>query len=162
MLDQPLASLRKLRVEFQTKEGPVVGVEDVSFDVHPGETVCIVGESGSGKSVSSLSLMRLVEFGGGQIAGGELLFNRGEGGTIDVTGKGLPGGGLAGFGSSGAAIDPFSKVLQIFSSFFGVPAGARLESFTCSAKGRPYILDRLAVFVEVTHRNFDRSINSKV
>jgi peptide/nickel transport system ATP-binding protein/glutathione transport system ATP-binding protein len=84
MLDQPLASLRKLRVEFQTKDGPVVGVEDVSFDVHAGETVCIVGESGSGKSVSSLSLMRLVEFGGGNIAGGELLFDRGDAGTIDV------------------------------------------------------------------------------
>ena len=86
MLDQPLASLKRLRVEFQTKDGPVVGVEDVSFDVRPGETVCIVGESGSGKSVSSLSLMRLVEFGGGQIAGGELLFDRGDrhGGVIDV------------------------------------------------------------------------------
>ncbi len=76
MLDQPIAQIRKLRVEFQTKDGPVVGVEDVSFQVHPGETVCIVGESGSGKSVSSLSLMRLVEFGGGKIAGGELLFDR--------------------------------------------------------------------------------------
>ena len=86
MLDQPLASLRKLRVEFQTKDGPVVGVEDVSFDVNAGETVCIVGESGSGKSVSSLSLMRLVEFGGGQIAGGELLFDRGDGAdAIDVS-----------------------------------------------------------------------------
>ena len=49
MLDQPLASLKSLRVEFQTKDGPVVGVEDVSFDVFPGETVCIVGESGSGQ-----------------------------------------------------------------------------------------------------------------
>ena len=86
MLDQPLASLKRLRVEFQTKDGPVSGVEDVSFDVFPGETVCIVGESGSGKSVSSLSLMRLVEFGGGSIAGGELLFDRGDqlGGVIDV------------------------------------------------------------------------------
>ena len=64
MLDRPLAQFRNLRVEFQTKDGPVVGVEDVSFEVSPGETVCIVGESGSGKSVSSLSLMRLVEFGG--------------------------------------------------------------------------------------------------
>ncbi|MBL4766716.1 MAG: ABC transporter ATP-binding protein [Rhodobacteraceae bacterium] len=86
MLDQPIASIRGLRVEFQTKDGPVVGVENVSFDVFPGETVCIVGESGSGKSVTSLSLMRLVEFGGGTIAAGQLLFDRdgGSGKEIDV------------------------------------------------------------------------------
>ncbi len=84
MLDQPIAQIKKLRVEFQTKDGPVVGVEDVSFEVNPGETVCIVGESGSGKSVSSLSLMRLVEFGGGEIAGGELLFDRRDGAEMDL------------------------------------------------------------------------------
>ncbi|NOE18311.1 dipeptide ABC transporter ATP-binding protein [Ruegeria atlantica] len=84
MLDQPIAQIKKLRVEFQTKDGPVVGVEDVSFEVKPGETVCIVGESGSGKSVSSLSLMRLVEFGGGEIAGGELLFDRRDGEKMNL------------------------------------------------------------------------------
>ncbi len=84
MLDQPIAQIKKLRVEFQTKDGPVVGVEDVSFEVNPGETVCIVGESGSGKSVSSLSLMRLVEFGGGEIAGGELLFDRRDGDEMNL------------------------------------------------------------------------------
>ncbi len=88
MLDQsstsPIAQIKGLRVEFQTKDGPVVGVEDVSFDINPGETVCVVGESGSGKSVSSLSLMRLIEYGGGEIAGGRLLFNRSEGGEIDL------------------------------------------------------------------------------
>ncbi|MFY0682531.1 MAG: ABC transporter ATP-binding protein [Thalassovita sp.] len=84
MLDQPIAKIENLRVEFQTKDGPVVGVEDVSFSVNPGETVCVVGESGSGKSVSSLSLMRLVEFGGGEIAGGRLIFDRKEGDNIDL------------------------------------------------------------------------------
>ncbi|WP_300031374.1 ABC transporter ATP-binding protein [uncultured Roseobacter sp.] len=92
MLDQtqpgsgggPIAEIRELRVEFQTKDGPVVGVEDVSFEINPGETVCVVGESGSGKSVSSLSLMRLVEFGGGSIAGGQLLFDRSGGDRIDL------------------------------------------------------------------------------
>ncbi|GFE51276.1 ABC transporter ATP-binding protein [Roseobacter cerasinus] len=80
----PVARLNGLRVEFQTKDGPVVGVEDVSFDINAGETVCVVGESGSGKSVSSLSLMRLVEFGGGEITGGQLWFGRDGGQDIDL------------------------------------------------------------------------------
>ena len=84
MLDQPIAQIKGLRVEFETKDGPVVGVENVSFDVTAGETLCIVGESGSGKSVSSLSLMRLVEYGGGTIAGGRLMFNPGDGEAIDL------------------------------------------------------------------------------
>ncbi|ABL68721.1 ABC transporter ATP-binding protein [Paracoccus denitrificans] len=77
MLDtKPLVRIEGLRVEFQTHDGPVTGVEDLSFDIRPGECLCVVGESGSGKSVSSLSLMRLVEFGGGEIANGRLLFQR--------------------------------------------------------------------------------------
>ena len=84
MLDTPIARIENLRVTFETKDGPVVGVEDVSFSVNAGETVCIVGESGSGKSVSSLSLMRLVEYGGGTIAGGRMIFDRKEGGEIDL------------------------------------------------------------------------------
>ena len=84
MLDETgtghIAAIENLRVEFETKDGTVVGVEDVSFEIGAGETVCVVGESGSGKSVSSLSLMRLVEFGGGKIAGGRLLFDRKGGG----------------------------------------------------------------------------------
>ena len=86
MLDEnePLASFENLRVEFDTKDGRVVAVEDISFQIKPQQTVCLVGESGSGKSVSSLSMMRLVEFGGGALAGGKLMFNRGEKGVIDV------------------------------------------------------------------------------
>ncbi len=80
----PVASIRNLQVSFQTKDGPVVGVKDISFDINPGETVCVVGESGSGKSVSALSLMRLVEFGGGAVSGGQLLFDRGEVGKLDM------------------------------------------------------------------------------
>ena len=71
----PLVSIDKLRVEFRGEDGPIVGVEDISFSIAPGETVCVVGESGSGKSVTSLSLMRLVEFGGGRITSGRLGFS---------------------------------------------------------------------------------------
>ncbi|MEP1520732.1 ABC transporter ATP-binding protein [Ascidiaceihabitans sp.] len=81
---QTIAEIEGLRVEFQTKDGPVVGVKDVSFNIKSGETVCVVGESGSGKSVSSLSLMRLVEFGGGKIAGGRLLFDRKDHDKVDL------------------------------------------------------------------------------
>lgn len=84
MLDQPIATIKNLRVEFQTKDGPVLGVEDVSFEIKSGETVCVVGESGSGKSVSSLSLMRLVEYGGGEISGGSLIFDRKDKDAVDL------------------------------------------------------------------------------
>ncbi|MGN6103021.1 MAG: ABC transporter ATP-binding protein, partial [Devosia sp.] len=80
----PLVSVERLRVEFETDSGPVVGVENVSFTIKPGETVCVVGESGSGKSVTSLSLMRLVEFGGGRITEGALRFARPNGEVIDI------------------------------------------------------------------------------
>ena len=56
----PVVRVENLRVSFQTSGGEVLGVEDVSFAINPGETVCIVGESGSGKSVSSLSLLSLI------------------------------------------------------------------------------------------------------
>ena len=84
MLDHAVAQIERLRVEFQTRDGPVVGVEDVSFDIHAGETVCVVGESGSGKSVSSLALMRLIDYSGGDIAAGRLLFDRGQGPPLDL------------------------------------------------------------------------------
>jgi peptide/nickel transport system ATP-binding protein/glutathione transport system ATP-binding protein len=84
MLDHPIARFENLKVEFQTHDGPVEAVKGVSFDIAAGETVAIVGESGSGKSVSSLSLMRLVEYGGGEISDGRLLFDRGAAGQIDL------------------------------------------------------------------------------
>jgi ABC-type glutathione transport system ATPase component len=81
---KPIVAIDNLRVEFPTDGGTVIGVNDVSFAIRPGETVCVVGESGSGKSVTSLALMRLVEFGGGMITGGALKFARGDGSVLDV------------------------------------------------------------------------------
>ena len=70
----PILDVNSLKVNFQTKTGKVTGVKDLSFSIFPGETVCLVGESGSGKSVSSLAIMRLVEFGGGKIDAGTIMF----------------------------------------------------------------------------------------
>ncbi|WP_370287298.1 ABC transporter ATP-binding protein [Pseudooceanicola nanhaiensis] len=54
-----LISVRDLDIRFRTDEGLITAVEDVSFDIAPGEVLGLVGESGSGKSVTAKSLMRL-------------------------------------------------------------------------------------------------------
>jgi ABC-type glutathione transport system ATPase component len=81
---RPLVAVDGLRVEFKTDGGTILAVDGVSFSIDPGETVCLVGESGSGKSVTSLSLMRLVEFGGGRISGGKLKFTSRTGDSVDL------------------------------------------------------------------------------
>jgi peptide/nickel transport system ATP-binding protein/glutathione transport system ATP-binding protein len=83
MRDMPLAQIENLGVMFRSETGDTLAVRDVSFDIHPGETLAIVGESGSGKSVTSLALMRLVGFDGGQITGGRIMFDAGHG-PIDL------------------------------------------------------------------------------
>jgi peptide/nickel transport system ATP-binding protein len=52
--------VRNLSTFFDTDEGLIRSVADVSFSIRPGKTTALVGESGSGKSVTSLSLMRLL------------------------------------------------------------------------------------------------------
>ena len=84
MSQKAIARYHNLRVEFQTKEGMVAGVKDVSFHIESGENVCIVGESGSGKTVSSLSLMRLIDYAGGKITDGQLIFDCKNGDSIDT------------------------------------------------------------------------------
>ncbi|TMG87606.1 MAG: dipeptide ABC transporter ATP-binding protein [Betaproteobacteria bacterium] len=79
-----LLAVSSLSVEFRTSERVVAAVRDVSFSVGRGETIAIVGESGSGKSVTALSLMRLVEHGGGRILSGRLDFQRPGGERIDL------------------------------------------------------------------------------
>ena len=68
-----MLEVRDLRTYFKTMDGVVKAVDDVSFEVQPGASVGIVGESGSGKSVTSLSIMRLIE-PPGWIAGGHIYF----------------------------------------------------------------------------------------
>src|SRR5215470_15980526 len=84
MASADLLEVSSLSVEFRSSERTVAAVRDVSFSVGRGETIAVVGESGSGKSVTALSLMRLVEHGGGTITSGELLFERPDGSRIDL------------------------------------------------------------------------------
>lgn len=63
-----------LKTSFYTREGVVRAVDDVSFDLHKGETLCIVGESGCGKSVTALSILGLLPEPPAKIEGGQVLF----------------------------------------------------------------------------------------
>jgi oligopeptide/dipeptide ABC transporter ATP-binding protein len=70
----PILQVRDLRTQFLTDGGIVTAVDDVSFDLYPGESLGIVGESGSGKSVTALSILRLVP-DPGRVVSGKVLFN---------------------------------------------------------------------------------------
>ncbi|MFT5484325.1 MAG: peptide/nickel transport system ATP-binding protein [Halieaceae bacterium] len=74
MSTSPLLEVRNLVTEFDTDEGRVRAVDDISFEVRPGETLGIVGESGCGKSVTALSIMGLLPRPMGQVSGGQILF----------------------------------------------------------------------------------------
>ncbi|RXN91693.1 glutathione ABC transporter ATP-binding protein GsiA [Achromobacter aloeverae] len=82
---QRVAQVEDLTVRFKTHDRTVEAVRNVSFHVDRGETLAIVGESGSGKSVTSLALMRLVEYGGGVIANGRIHLRRRNNEVLDMT-----------------------------------------------------------------------------
>ncbi len=70
----PLLRIKDLQVQFRTDAGLVRAVEDVSFAIHPGETLAVVGESGCGKSVTAMSILRLIESQRGEITAGSIEF----------------------------------------------------------------------------------------
>jgi oligopeptide transport system ATP-binding protein len=70
-----LLEVRNLRTYFETEDGTVKAVDDITFQLKRGETLGIVGESGSGKSVTNLSIIRLIPEPPGKIVSGEILLD---------------------------------------------------------------------------------------
>nr|WP_262908667.1 ABC transporter ATP-binding protein [Hymenobacter translucens] len=79
-----MLSARNLTIDFRSHRGDVRAVNDVSFDLHRGETLAIVGESGSGKSVTSLALMGLIPMPPGHVSGGTATFQSEQFGAVDL------------------------------------------------------------------------------
>lgn len=73
-MKKTLVKFKNLKTYFYGEDGIVKAVNDVSFKIKEGETVCIVGESGCGKSVTAMSLMRLIPSPPGRIIEGEIIF----------------------------------------------------------------------------------------
>jgi len=73
--DGNLLEVKNLRTYFETDDGTVKAVDDISFQLKRGETLGIVGESGSGKSVTNLSIIRLIPSPPGKIVSGQVFFN---------------------------------------------------------------------------------------
>ncbi|MFH1120564.1 MAG: ABC transporter ATP-binding protein [Bacteroidota bacterium] len=78
-MKEPILRIENLSVSFRDGTGWIRAVNNVSFDLRPGQSLGIVGESGSGKSVTSLSVMRLLPATGSRIDSGKIIFS-GEGG----------------------------------------------------------------------------------
>src|SRR5690348_5119113 len=75
MTDGELLEVKNLRTYFESEDGIVKAVDDISFQLKRGETLGIVGESGSGKSVTNLSILRLIPDPPGKIVSGEVIFD---------------------------------------------------------------------------------------
>jgi peptide/nickel transport system ATP-binding protein len=76
---QALLEVEHLRVEFPTRRGTLLAIDDISFDIAPGEVLGVVGESGAGKSLTGAAIIGLLE-PPGRVAGGQI---RLEGQRID-------------------------------------------------------------------------------
>lgn len=81
-----LLEIDDLHTFFYTDTGTVKAIDGVSFDIPRGKVVGVVGESGCGKSVTSLSIMRILQEPQGQIAGGQIRYNQlTKGRALDLT-----------------------------------------------------------------------------
>lgn len=72
--NKELLKVNNLGITFFTDRGALPAVQEVSFTVHPGETLGVVGESGCGKSMTALSLMQLIPSPPGKITSGEIIY----------------------------------------------------------------------------------------
>ncbi|NLS19453.1 ABC transporter ATP-binding protein [Rhizobium sp. P40RR-XXII] len=80
---RPLLQVKNLTVDFPLRTGTFRAVDNLSFAIEPGKTLCVVGESGSGKSVTARSILQIVDTPG-RITGGSIVLNGAGGSSVDL------------------------------------------------------------------------------
>jgi len=108
----PLLEIKNLKMDFGTGAAAARAIDDVSFTIDTGETVCLVGESGCGKSVTALSIGKLVPTPPAHYAGGEILLNGRN--VLEMSGRELQKirGGVVSyvFQDPGASLNPVFRI----------------------------------------------------
>jgi oligopeptide/dipeptide ABC transporter ATP-binding protein len=82
-MNENILEIKKLKTSFQTKSGKIMAVDDVSLSLPRGQITALVGESGSGKSVTSMSVLRLIQ-SPGMIESGEIWLHSKNGESVDI------------------------------------------------------------------------------
>lgn len=139
-----LLDVHNLVTEFRTEHAIVKAVNNVSFQVHKGRTLGIVGESGSGKSVTSLSVMRLIQTPPGRIASGKVLFTENDGTITDLLS--LPEDKMRTYRGNRIAMifqEPMTSLNPVFTCGDQIVEAIRLHQKVDDAEARVRTLDLL-------------------
>ncbi|HEV2809154.1 MAG TPA: ABC transporter ATP-binding protein [Acidimicrobiales bacterium] len=125
----PALSIRNLSVSFDSRQGAVHAVDDVSYEVWPGETLGVVGESGCGKSVTVLTALGLLPQPPGRVGGGQVLIE-----NRDVLGMGSKElAGLRGKEASMIFQDPMTSLHPSYPVITQVMEAVRVHAGDLSA-----------------------------
>src|SRR5258705_13016495 len=88
-----LLTVRELSVSFETRDGKVCAVNDISFSLEAGKVLALLGESGSGKSVTLRAILGLHHGANARVTGEVIVKGRGGNRLGPRPRAGLPGGG---------------------------------------------------------------------
>lgn len=135
----PILSVKNLRTWFFTSGGISPSVDDISFDVRRGETVCIVGESGCGKSVTALSLMRLIPEPPGEIVEGTIEFKSRD--IVTLTNREMRG--IRGNDISMIFQEPMSSLNPVYTVGDQIGESARLHLGSSKREARQIAIKML-------------------
>ncbi|QJC27992.1 ABC transporter ATP-binding protein [Enterobacteriaceae endosymbiont of Plateumaris braccata] len=147
--NQCVLEVKNLSVSLLNKNNFIQIIHDISFKVHSNEILAMIGESGSGKSITSLSIIRLIEYYGGKIINGKIILHTKKNKEIDLIKLKLFNlSKIRGSEISMIFQDPFSSLNPLFKIGEQITEVIRLhqcKSYTSSLKEAKRMLDLVQV-----------------